>query len=215
MPVSESADHSPMSQAFWDERYRSSDRVWSGQPNAHLVAETRALVPGRALEVGAGEGADAVWLAGQGWNVTAVDISSVALDRGRAEAQASGAEVADRISWTHLDVLADPLPAGPFDLVSLQFMHFGVADRVPLFERCKDAVSAGGTLLIVAHHPSDLDTTVRRPPMPDAFYAAQEIAEMLDDTWTVVAADARPRQQTDPDGNDVTVHDTVLVAQRP
>jgi SAM-dependent methyltransferase len=204
-----------MSQAFWDERYRSSGRVWSGQPNAHLVAETQALVPGRALEVGAGEGADAVWLAGQGWNVTAVDISSVALDRGRAEAQASGADVADRISWTRLDVLADPLPVGPFDLVSLHFMHFGVADRVPLFDRCKAAVAAGGTLLIVAHHPSDLDTTVRRPPMADAFYTAQEIAETLDDTWTVVAADARPRQQTDPDGNDVTVHDTVLVAQRP
>jgi SAM-dependent methyltransferase len=203
-----------MSQAFWDERYRASDRVWSGEPNAHLAAETQALAPGRALEVGAGEGADAVWLAGQGWDVTAVDISQVAIDRGRTEAEATGSDVADRIRWTRLDVLAEPLPVGPFDLVSLHFMHFTMEDRIPFLERCKAVVAPGGTLLIVAHHPSDLDTTVRRPPMPEAFYTADEVAESLDDTWIVVAAEARPRQQADPDGNDVTVHDTVLVARR-
>ncbi len=201
-----------MDQAFWDARYAAADQVWSGNPNPHLITDTAGLEPGRALDVGAGEGADAVWLAEQGWSVTALDISTVALDRGRREAERRG--VAERIEWTHLDILASPLPDGPFDLVALHFMHFGPADRTPLFERCIDAVAPGGMLQIVAHHPSDLETTVRRPKVPEFFYTADDVAALLDDDWTVIAADARPREATDPEGRSVTIHDTVLVARR-
>ena len=107
-----------------------------------------------------------------------------------------------------------PLPEGAFDLVSLQFMHFSVEDRVPLFARCAAAVAPGGTLQIVGHHPSDLDTTVGRWPMPDRFYTADELAASLDAGWTVLAADVRPRQTTDAEGRPVTIHDAVLVARR-
>ncbi|MEZ5376936.1 MAG: class I SAM-dependent methyltransferase [Acidimicrobiales bacterium] len=203
-----------MDQAFWDQRYAAADQIWSGNPNPHLVADASNLAPGRALDVGAGEGADAIWLAEQGWTVTAVDISPVALDRGRLEAERRGDTIANRITWVQLDVLSAPLPEGPFDLISLQFMHFGPEQRTPLFERCIAAVAPGGTLLIVAHHPSDLKTSVRRPKVPEFFYTAEEIAGLLGDGWSVVDAAARPREATDPEGVVVTIHDTVLLARR-
>jgi len=203
-----------MDEAFWDARYGTADRIWSGKPNPQLVADTAELAPGRALDVGAGEGADAIWLAERGWTVDALDISGVALQRGRAEATARGADIAARIDWLHADVLSDELPAGPYDLVSLQFMHFSKADRTSLFQRCIAAVAPGGTLQVVAHHPPDLHTTAHRPKMPDFFYAADEVAELLDEDWTVVACDARPRSATDPHGDPISIHDAVLVARR-
>ncbi|MBP9051936.1 MAG: class I SAM-dependent methyltransferase, partial [Ilumatobacteraceae bacterium] len=78
------------SEEFWDARYRSAPAIWSGNPNPHLVADAGDLTPGRALDIGAGEGADAIWLAQRGWTVTAVDISGVALQRARAEAERHG-----------------------------------------------------------------------------------------------------------------------------
>jgi SAM-dependent methyltransferase len=204
--------NTPGSEEFWDARYASADRVWSGQPNPQLVTDVSGVTPGRALDVGAGEGADSIWLAEQGWTVVAVDISSIALDRGRRQAEASG--VADRITWVHADLLTDPLPGGPFDLVSVEFMHLPLAERTELFRRCIGVVGQGGLLQIVAHHPSDLQTTARRPPRPDVFYTADEIVGLLDDAWTVLAAEARPRTATDPEGATITIHDTVLLARR-
>ena len=91
-------------ETFWDERYRSQHRVWSGRPGEVLVELTSDLPAGRALDAGCGEGADAVWLAGRGWRVTAVDLSSVALARGAEEAAALGNGLADRIEWVHADL---------------------------------------------------------------------------------------------------------------
>jgi SAM-dependent methyltransferase len=206
-------------QEFWDERYRSTDRVWSGNPNLHLVAQAEDLTPGTALDVGSGEGADAIWLARRGWQVTGVDISAVALERAAANAATSGADVAPRISWLHADLTSwDPGDAS-YDLVSAQYMHFPKPLRTELFGRLARAVAVGGTLLIVGHHPSDLDTTVPRPPTPERFYTADEIVtDVLNDgnhgEWDIVASTAAPRPTTDPEGRTVTVHDTVLVARR-
>src|SRR2546430_12503786 len=116
-------------QEFWDERYRSSDRVWSGEPNPRLVERVSDLTPGTALDVGSGEGADAIWLAARGWQVTAIDVSTVALDRAAERAAEAGAEVANRITWQQADVLTwDPAPL-QFDLVSAQFMHLPTLAR--------------------------------------------------------------------------------------
>src|ERR671912_1096728 len=78
----------------WNERYAGCNQIWSGQPNQALVTEVSPLPPGRALDVGCGEGADAVWLALRGWSVTALDVSEVALERAKKAAAAAGAEVA-------------------------------------------------------------------------------------------------------------------------
>ncbi|MFO7689504.1 MAG: class I SAM-dependent methyltransferase, partial [Cryobacterium sp.] len=104
-------------QNAWDERYTGNEQLWSGAPNATLVTDTAGLRPARALDVGCGEGADAIWLAEQGWQVTALDVSKVALDRATTQAESRGVDV----HWLHAGLVeADLAPAG-FDLVSAQY----------------------------------------------------------------------------------------------
>jgi SAM-dependent methyltransferase len=205
---------SPFGADFWDERYRSSGRVWSGRPNPQLVAEVTGRPPGRALDVGCGEGADAIWLARAGWTVVATDISAVALERAAQHARDTDPAAATRIEWRRADLLAGPPGPGSFDLVSAQFMQLPPDLRAPLFTALAAVVAGGGMLLIVGHHPSDLATGVPRPPMPELFYPPEEIAGLLDGAWTVQVCEARPRPATTPDGTEVTIHDTVLAATR-
>jgi SAM-dependent methyltransferase len=200
--------------ASWNERYRSSHRLWSGKPNLQLVTEIADLPPGRALDVGCGEGADAIWLAGLGWHVVAVDISDVALERAAQHARARAPTTPTRIEWRQADLVARPPEPESFDLVSCQFMQLPPEWRARLFPALVRAVRPGGTLLVVGHHPSDLGTGVRRPPMPELLYTADEIAALLDNDWTVVVNEARPRPATTPDGEEKTVHDAVLRAAR-
>ena len=202
-------------EAVWDERYRSRDALWSGKPNQYLVSETDGLPPGSALDVGAGEGADAIWLATRGWRVTAVDISSVALARAAAHAGERGADVASRIQWLHEDLKAWQPVKTSFDLVSAQYLHLPAADRAAVFGALAAAVAPGGTLLIVGHHPSDLQTTVPRPPWPELFYTGDDIAALLDvGDWDIVTNAAPGREASDPDGITVTIRDTVFRAAR-
>ena len=204
-----------LDEAFWEDRYRGSDALWSGRPNAQLVAEVGALTPGRALDIGCGEGADAVWLARRGWRVTAVDISETALGRARGHAADAGSEVADRVEWVHDDVTTFDPGTRRFDLVSAQFVHLPGALRDTVHRRLAGAVDEGGVLVIVAHDPTDLETTVGRPPFPDFFATASDVAEVLPTgDWEVLVTEARPRPTIDGEGGDVTVHDAVTVARR-
>jgi len=202
-------------QEFWDDRYGSADRLWSGQPNAQLVAQVADLAPGEALDVGSGEGADAIWLASRGWTVTGVDISAVALQRAESHAAASGAEVARRITWRREDLVTWVPARESFDLVSAQYMHMPSPLREDLQARLAAAVRPGGTLLIVGHHADDMHVNVGRPDAARLFASAEQLAETLDsDQWQVVVADAIGRPATDLDGQPVTVTDAVLRAVR-
>jgi SAM-dependent methyltransferase len=156
-----SQDQSPesrvhFSQEFWDDRYRSAGQLWSGQPNPQLVAQAASLTPADALDVGCGEGADAIWLARHGWTVTGVDISAVALERAAGHAAARGDEVARRITWRQADLLSwDPGPQR-YDLVSAQFMYLPPGELESMHRRLAAAVRPGGTLLVVLHHPDSM-----------------------------------------------------------
>jgi len=202
-------------QEFWDDRYSSADRLWSGQPNAQLVAQASGLAPGEALDVGSGEGADAIWLADRGWTVTAVDVSAVALERAARQAAAKGDEVAARITWRQADVLSFDPGSACFDLVSAQYMHLPRAAQQAVQRRLAGAVRPGGTLLVVGHHPDDIHANVGRPDRPDVFLSAEEMAAGLDpEAWEIVLATAIGRPAVDLDGQPVTVRDTVLRARR-
>jgi 2-polyprenyl-3-methyl-5-hydroxy-6-metoxy-1,4-benzoquinol methylase len=116
-------EHDPrFSAAFWDQRYSSTGQVWSGEPNSALVEEVSLLAPGTALEVGCGEGADAIWLAGQGWQVTGVDFSSQALHRAAGH---TPAHLAGRMTWQQADIRHwQPGESPLYDLVTASFSHF-------------------------------------------------------------------------------------------
>lgn len=206
------------SAAFWDERYRSGETKWSGSANPHLVSVADALTPGSALDAGSGDGSDAIWLASHGWQVTGVDVSQVALDLAVARAREAGPGVAERIRTEQADFVAgwDPAPR-MFDLVSAQFMHLELPAMRALHQVLAGAVRPGGTLLIVLHDPSDLETSIRRPP-GDTFVTAEQVAEVLYDGWPEdswdVTISTPAREGRDPDGNTVTIHDALLVAVR-
>lgn len=196
-----------LEQDAWEDRYRAHTSLWSGRPNAQLVAEAAGLTPGRALDVGCGEGADAIWLAERGWHVTAVDIATVALER----AAAHGAHVADRITWTHADLRVTSPEAGAYDLVTAQYMHLPGDLRRELYPRLAAAVAPGGTLLIAGHHPSHLDEHDHPRVLADMMFTSAELAATLDPAvWRVLVAEDRTGSTVD----GAARHDAVLVARR-
>lgn len=197
------------SREHWEQRYGSEERVWSGEPNPQLVATAADLQPGTALDVGCGEGADSIWLASRGWTVTGVDVSQAALDRAARQAADAGVH----ITWQQADVTAwDPAPA-QFDLVTVQYLHLPKPVRDALHRRLAAAVRPGGTLLIVGHHPADLDTPVRRPRLPHLMFTAEQIAAVLDPAqWDITTAAAERR--VNQEGQKITVTDAVLRAVR-
>ena len=194
---------------FWDERYSGDAQIFSGNPNGVLVTEVAGLAPGRALDVGCGEGADACWLARRGWQVTAADISRVALER----AAAIGADVAGRVAWTRADLTATPPPASAFDLVSAQYFPLPRQPDHTALRGLLAAVAPGGTLLIASHDLADLSPDPERRFDPGDYYQPGDIAGFLDDTWTILINETRPRTTPAPAGTHHT-RDTVLRAQR-
>lgn len=211
--TSETNTQSLSAAEFWDARYAESDRIWSGDPNSVLVREITGMPPGRALDLGCGEGADAIWLARQGWHVTAVDISRIALERGAERATAAG--LADNIDWQRHD-LATSFPAGAFDLVSAQFLHSrGDMPREAILRSAAAAVAEGGVLLVVGHsgHASwehDPDNKAQLPT-PQEVLASLELPE---DQWEVQLCEEHERQQTGPDGQAGTHTDNVVRVRR-
>ncbi|MEU9374480.1 class I SAM-dependent methyltransferase [Streptomyces sp. NPDC048255] len=200
-------------QEFWDDRYRESDRMWSGNANAVLVREVQGLAPGRALDLGCGEGADAVWLARQGWQVTATDISGVAL--GRAAAHAAEAGVAERVEWQRHD-FAESFPEGEFDLVSACFLHtYGEFPRPRILRTAAAAVAPGGVLLVVGHAGGPSWAPDAHSGL--AFPTPEEVLEQLElpeGGWEVLLAEEHVQPMKAPDGSAGTRPDNVLKVRR-
>lgn len=197
-----------MDETFWNEMYREGGHQrWSGEPNGALVAEVSGWTPGRALDVGCGEGTDAIWLARNGWQVTATDISRVALER----AERAGKEAGVEVRWLHADLLAAPPEAGAFDLVSLQYFPIH-RDRGPAAARgLVDAVAPGGVLLVVSHDLSG-QPEGWHGPAPEEFYHPGELAALLGEGWTVEVNEPRERPHV-PQGNP-HIRDVILRVRR-
>jgi SAM-dependent methyltransferase len=223
-------DHEPtlqelrdaLTREYWDERYGGSERVWSGRPNQRLVEQTADLTPGYACDIGCGEGADAIWLAEQGWDVTALDVSRVALDRTAQHAIERGVD--RRVRVGEYDVLAGHPPrhrrrTQGFDLVSAHFMHVPREDFDGVYQRLAGAVAPGGRLLVVAHHPDDVETGARHSHGPGLMFPPEQVLAALgveggtSDDWEVEVADAPTRVQEMEDGP-MKVRDTVVRLRR-
>ena len=197
--------------AEWDARYNEHDEaIWSGRPNGQVVAEVAGLAAGRALDVGCGEGADAIWLARSGWTGTAIDISEVAVSRARQAAELAGAT----IDWVCGDVLQAPFPARSFDLLSMQYPALPKAAGDAAVRALLDAVRPGGLLLAVYH---DLDDEHRehmasRGVDPADYVGADDLVQLLGGDFTVELNVIEPRIDPPPDTPHIA--DAVLRARR-
>ena len=205
-------DQSGDTYATWEQHYTAKPQVWSGRVNARLAEIAATLPPGRALDLGCGEGADAIWLAEQGWAVVAVDVSDTALARGRAAAQDRG--VVDRIEFCQYNLDSD-FPPGQFDLVSAQFLHSPVEkDRPTILRRAVAAVAPGGTLLIVDHAAAPPWATRMHDhvfPTADAVLAGLELdLESGHAGWRPVQVGRVEREVAGPDGRQATLTDNVI-----
>ena len=197
-------------QQFWEDLYGEREQRWSGRVNAPLAARAADLAPGRALDLGCGEGADALWLAERGWTVTAVDISRTALDRARAEAARRGVVV----DWRQQD-LAAAVPTGPYDLVSAHFLQSPVAlPREQVLRGAAAELAPGGLLLVVGHAAPPPWAQHRHDPalMPSAQTVLEQLA--LDEGWQVLEAADLGRTATGPDGQTGELVDSVVLARR-
>jgi len=198
---------------YWNERYSESERIWSGKPNVELVGEVADLKPGSALDLGCGEGADAIWLAQQGWQVTGVDISPVALERAAQHAEEAG--VAEQIDWQRHE-LGKTFPAGTFDLVSAQFLHSTVVlPREEILRQATEAVAPGGILLVEGHLGfPDMDKHADHPevhfPTP-----AEVISDLKleDGRWEILVSREHGREQVI-DGKPLKRRDCTVKARR-
>lgn len=174
----------------WDDRYAAKELVWGADPNQWVVRELTGRAPGHALDVAAGEGRNAIWLAGQGWEVTGLDFSAVAVERAERLTAELPDEVADRLTWRHDDARTFDPPAGGYDLVLVAYLQLPAGDRRAALRRAADALAPGGTLLVIAHDLRNLTEGVGGPQDPGVLYGPEDVlADVADRGLTVVRAE--------------------------
>ncbi len=185
-------------QSSWERRWaqalrESPEMVARRPPNARLLEEIGDMRPGLALDAGCGHGSEAIWLAASGWQVTAVDFSTTALDFGRSTANAAGADVAERIEWVEGDLGTWAPPAGRYDLVSCLYVH-AAGSVVEMVRRLGTGAARGGTLLLVGHRPIDPASGAPTPAAGQVQVSVEEAVEALDPCeWDITVAQERPR----------------------
>jgi SAM-dependent methyltransferase len=160
----------------WDERYRATELVWGGEPNRWVAQETADLAPGRALDLGCGEGRNAIWLAAGGWQVTAVDFSAVGLGKGRAIEAAAPGRVP--VSWVLADVTRYA-SASPVDLALICYLQLPADERGAAVRAAAGALAPGGVLLVIGHHARNLTHGVGGPQDPAVLFTAEDVVHDL------------------------------------
>lgn len=193
--------------AAWEERYGNRDAVWSGRVNPTLPRLTADLAPGRAVDVGCGEGGDGVCLARRGWDATGVDFSAAGLARARAAAEDAG--VGELTHWLQADARTW-VPADTWDLVASHYLHLPLPQMRQAVARFATAVAPGGTLVVVGHHPHDVPQGHHQR---DDLFVPDDLAPVLDPREWQVRTEVVERTGTG-HGADVVVRDSILLARR-
>jgi 2-polyprenyl-3-methyl-5-hydroxy-6-metoxy-1,4-benzoquinol methylase len=196
-----------MEREDWDRRYGGTELLWRAEPNRFVAAELQGLPPGRALDLGAGEGRNAVWLAERGWRVTAVDFSAVALDKGRGLAQARGVSV----DWVSADLRGYRPELAAYDLVLVAYLHLLPAECAAVLRGAAAALARHGTLLVVGHDLANLAEGVGGPQDPAVLYTPEAVVAEL--TGLTVNRAGRVRRPVGTDAGTSAV-DTLVLATR-
>ena len=197
-----------MDSTQWDERYSTSELIWTGRANQFVEAHLADLTPGTAIDLAAGEGRNAVWLAQRGWTVTAVDFSQVGLDKARALADEHEVTIdvvrADATTWA---------PAAPVDLVVLSYLQLRPEQRMTVLEHSTTWLNPGGTLFVIAHDRSNVTDGYGGPPSADVCHTVDETVAAIG-TLDVTTAEVAERRVDTPEGTK-TALDTLVIARRP
>ena len=164
-----------MDAAGWDARYATTELVWGADPNRWVVETFAGRPPGTALDLGTGEGRNALWLAGRGWDVTAVDFSATAIGKARALQAEHAPQSFVRTTWLQADVLTHVPSARTFAAVLAIFLHFPDTDRRALIRNAANALSVGGVLLVVGHDRTNPTQGVGGPSDPAVLFDAADV----------------------------------------
>jgi SAM-dependent methyltransferase len=179
----------------WDERYAATELVWSATPNQFVAAELADLRPGRALDLAAGEGRNALWLAERGWHVTAVDFSRVALDKGRALQERHRRDADLDIDWVLGDALTFEPDPPRFELAVLAYLQLVADQRREAVRRAFASLRPGGTFFVIAHDSSNLEEGTGGPTDASVLFTAEEVLGDLDgERFEVVRAERVARE---------------------
>jgi len=186
-----------MDSEAWDERYAVTELVWSAEPNQFVAAECADLAPGRAVDLAAGEGRNAIWLAGRGWDVTAVDFSQVALDKGRRLA-AAAASPSGSLAWVRAD--ATTWTGSGYDLAVVAYLQLPADQRREAARRAVESLVHGGTLLWLAHDSTNLVEGTGGPQDPRVLMTAADVVADVEDLGVEVQRAERVARVVPPSG---------------
>jgi SAM-dependent methyltransferase len=172
----------------WDQRYREADRLWSATPNLFVEDRLRHRAPGRGLDLAAGEGRNAIWLASLGWQMTAVDFSAVGVSRGSGQSDAVEFVVADVLVWD---------PETDFDLILIAYLHLGQAEFQRVVQRAREWLCPGGELFMIGHHTSNIESGWGGPQYPEILWDVPAVLEWLEGMTVIESEVVRRPVETD------------------
>ncbi len=205
-----------MDSTTWDKKYKDSELLWSADANIWVKDLTQDLPGGTALDIAAGEGRNALWLVAQGWEVTAVDFSVVALQRARALADEHLGRDAERLTTLEADVETWVPKARSYDLVLVAYLHLPEQLRRSVMRAAAEAVASGGTLLVVGHDLENLGSGHGGPQNPEVLYRPSDIVADIEPAGLIVdRSETAARSVTDGQGQPTEALDALVVARRP
>jgi SAM-dependent methyltransferase len=193
----------------WNSRYAGKELVWTAQPNRLFASEVADLPPGRALDLACGEGRNAVWLAEQGWRVTGIDFSDVAIAKAGELAASRGVEV----EWVVGDVLAVELERLAFDLVAVLYLQLPADELAHVIRAAARTVAPGGTLLLLGHDSTNLADGHGGPKDPAVLFTPEDVVAQLDEL--VVERAEKVRRTVSLDDGEAVAIDAFVRASRP